>query len=56
MMKTEKQTEKIDLGDGVVARIGREYVELFKPTSDFTLTINQARRLAAAFAQRIMRN
>jgi hypothetical protein len=52
----EVKEEKIDLGDGVVAKIGKEYVELFKATRDFPLTVNQARRLAAHFAKKIMRN
>jgi len=56
MSDREKEERVIDLGDGAEARIGDCYVALITPTDDFVLTINQARRLAAELAQKIMKN
>ena len=52
----EAKEQTIDLGDGVRAKIGKDYVELFSATKDFPLKMNQALRLAAPLAQKIMRN
>jgi len=55
-MRKEQKEREIDLGGGAMARQSNTHIEIITLTNAIVLTMNQARRLAAVLASKMMRN